>query len=293
MTDNKNLDRDNLSFSQAHGYEPLPQPLALEEVSDDARRKLWDLLCYSALRPETLGDFVYVTNPWRVIFEDLHVQFVQLPLDTYTPRAKVVQQLYRELVLVDLPFFRLFDFLQIIMRHPLCPYDFADNVAYIFRENLLAYVVDANDPPTILPAATPQEGKALQGAPKQLQEGKYAGAETHLREAGVQINAGEWAESVRESIHAVESVARVLDPKHANSLDAALKSLEAQIRIHPALNDAFKKLYGYSSDEQGIRHPLLDANESPVGRGEAVFMLGACASFVTYLLGQHHPGASA
>ena len=34
----------HLTFSQAHGYERLPSPLTLEEISKEARTELWDLL---------------------------------------------------------------------------------------------------------------------------------------------------------------------------------------------------------------------------------------------------------
>ena len=52
---------------------------------------------------------------------------------------------------------------------------------------------------------------------------------------------------------------------------------------HPALHQGLEKLYGYTSDEQGVRHSLLDQGQSNVGQDEAVFMLGACASFASYL----------
>ena len=44
MSNGDAIDRRNLTFSQAHGYEELPQPLKLEELSDKARTKLWSLL---------------------------------------------------------------------------------------------------------------------------------------------------------------------------------------------------------------------------------------------------------
>ena len=34
--------------------------------------------------------------------------------------------------------------------------------------------------------------------------------------------------------------------------------MEQQRSLHPALRQAFNNLYGYTSDEEGIRHPLLD-----------------------------------
>lgn len=292
MPDIEDLDPRTLSFSQANGYEELPQPLALEIVSDDARRRLWDLLWLAALRTEKLGIRGELVWPWDGIFVLLHFHFWKEPLDRFSVDASAQVRLYRTMILSDLPFNRLFDMWQMIMRHEQCPQGFARDTARIFEDCQLAYIVDTNGPPTILPAVTPQEGKALQDALRQLRDGNYRGAETHLREAGTQINASEWAESVRESIHAVESVARKLDPRHAATLASALQALEKQIRIHPALKDAFGKLYGYTSDEDGVRHSLLEDSSSPVGRDEAVFMLGACASFVTYLLSKSRTGAT-
>ena len=37
MADNQELDPREVTFSQAQGYEKLPGPLALEELSGDAR----------------------------------------------------------------------------------------------------------------------------------------------------------------------------------------------------------------------------------------------------------------
>ena len=113
------------------------------------------------------------------------------------------------------------------------------------------------------------------------------GAVSHLRSASECINARDWAGSVRESIHADESVARQLDPEASRTLGPALKALEKHGSLHPALEDAFSKLYGYASDEQGIRHALLERADHNVGMDEAVFMLSACASFASYLWRKH------
>ena len=48
--------------------------------------------------------------------------------------------------------------------------------------------------------------------------------------------------------------------------------------------EALLKLYGYTSNEEGIRHSLIDEGQANVGMDEAIFMLGACASFSSYLL---------
>jgi len=63
--------------------------------------------------------------------------------------------------------------------------------------------------------------------------------------------------------------------------------LEKEGKLHPALKEAFIKLYGYTCDEPGIRHALLDRETARVGIDEAVFMFGACASFASYLRRKH------
>ena len=115
------------------------------------------------------------------------------------------------------------------------------------------------------------------------------GAETHLHQAAEHINAQRFAESIKDSIHAVESVARQIDPESSQTLNPALNSLEkAGLIRHWALKEAFSKLFKYTNDEQGIRHPLLDKNSPDVGLDEAMFMFGACASFAAYLVNKHH-----
>ena len=52
--------------------------------------------------------------------------------------------------------------------------------------------------------------------------------------------------------------------------------------MHAALRQALEKLYGYTSDEKGVRHALLD--EATVDEADARFMMVACSAFVTYLI---------
>jgi len=49
------------------------------------------------------------------------------------------------------------------------------------------------------------------------------------------------------------------------------------------MKSAFSALYGYTSDEGGIRHALIEKN-SQVQIEDARFMLIACSAFVNYLI---------
>lgn len=66
------------------------------------------------------------------------------------------------------------------------------------------------------------------------------------------------------------------------TLDRAVNQIDRQAELHEALNGALEKLYGYTSDADGIRHALLE--ESNLRREDAKFMLVACSAFVNYLL---------
>lgn len=280
MQEDERIGPRNLTFSQAQGYESLPGPLALEELSSDARRRLWDLLYMFARRSSGSG---YLGLDWRAIAVDLHREFLKRPLEEFTGTTDEFFNIYRYQVLEDLEFNKVFDVIQIIMRHPDCPSEFTTEVKGLFEQCQLAYFVDANGPPTIFPMSTRQEGEAITNAIRTLREAGLAGAETHLRKTAELINQGDWSGSIRESIHSVESVARRLTPDSAKTLEPALRSLQERHLIHPALKEAFSRLYGYTSDEEGIRHALINNSDSPSGREEALFMLGACASFASYL----------
>ena len=40
MSDTHDRSLENLNFSQQYGYEPLPKPMQLEEISKDLRREI-------------------------------------------------------------------------------------------------------------------------------------------------------------------------------------------------------------------------------------------------------------
>lgn len=86
--------------------------------------------------------------------------------------------------------------------------------------------------------------------------------------------------SIKESISSVEAICQILTVNDKATLGDALKLLKD--KIHPAMKSAFEKLYGYTSDANGIRH------SNGLGEGnstfeEAKYMLISCSAFVNYL----------
>ncbi len=292
MPDQQDFDPHDLTFSQRQGIDPLPERLALGVLPHKSRLYLWDVV-HKAFQ-------IYTTVPRRAVyahvmpspFLDLlklaHREFYESPIDEFTDRHDKLAYQYK-VTLFDEPYNKVLNLLQCLLRYANndgLRKNLAKGIDGALRRSYSAYIVADIDGkyPTIMPAVTEQEGQAILGALQGLAERGMAGARTHLLDAGTKINAGDWAGSVRDSIHAVESVAVTLDEGASQTLGPALNALEEKGHLHGALKKAFSALYGYASNEEGIRHSLVFQDEADVDDADAVFMLGACASFVSYLL---------
>ena len=282
---------EKVNFSERYGYEPLPKPMRLEELSEDLRRELWDevrqlLFRYrNGLRPS-----YFFNDNGRELIERVLGEYQRKPRDEiHTSYDHVLD--YCKHVLMNGLFFKVLTFLEILIainEDETKIRDFGYAVEQLFEKHGASYRLDTSALDCeFFPCSSEEQAISIQKALKVLGERNMKGAATHLRDAAGHINDGQFADSVADSIHAVESVARIFDPK-AKSLTPALNSLEkAGVLNHRALKEAFSKLYGYTSDEQGIRHALLTSSAADVGQDEALFMFGACASFAAYLTQKH------
>ena len=92
----------------------------------------------------------------------------------------------------------------------------------------------------------------------------------------------DYRNSIKESKSAVEAICKLITGDPKATLGKALKEIENKVGLHPALKKAFVNLYGYSSNEKGIRHSLLD--EPNLDSEDARFMLVSCSAFINYLI---------
>ncbi len=278
------IDRKKLTFEQAEGAAPLPSQLKLKEVSQQLRSLVWLIFhgeLQAATRTESMGGVPpWIGDPWVSILRDWWVFHHHRMVDEFDSSARQLTKLIKDQIAMG-TYTDVLGLVQFVLRHPKRPRGLETRFADAFELARAAYrVVDGT---TIVPFSTEEEHAAIRLAFSDLAAPELSGARKHLRTAADELSAGNYAESVRGSIDAVESVARVLDPGSA-TLDPALKRLAAKVRLHPALVAGFGKLYGYTSDEKGVRHALLDEPTSPVDETDALYMFGSCAAFVTYLV---------
>lgn len=94
----------------------------------------------------------------------------------------------------------------------------------------------------------------------------------------------DYRNSMKESISAIERLSIQETGEKKGTLGQLLKKAGERIDIHPALQEAFSKLYGYTSDESGIRHALSDRDV--VDFEDAKYMLVVCSAFINYVAGK-------
>ncbi len=292
MADERDLPA-HLTFSQRYGYEPLPDPMRLEEISDDLRRDICNVFHREIRNLHILSLYPKKDDCEFSIGSQENIKSAlgkyEKILEIYTSSSYAEFQLKVENEFIHGKFNRVLDFIEIMIQERAISKPFSFKIGELFEKHGAAYRLDSSRfPYRFIPCATREQGEEIQRAIETIRESDMDGAATHLREAAEHINLRQYADAITDCIHAVESVAGMIVPESKPTLGQALVSLErAGVLKHSALRQAFEKLYGYTSDEQGLRHALLDRDAADVGLDEAVFMYGACASFAAYLTQKH------
>lgn len=277
------MDPKKLTFEQREGVEPLPTQLALRVVTPAMRALLWNVFFEVIDRNKKPIDNYRRINGWlkEVLLAFWIRRAHRMPdnfNDKFTETVPWVKDIF-----VNGNYTQIFGFVEFVIRHPSCPVSLPPKIDEALLEVKSAYRIVDGD--TVTPVASDEEAAAIGAAFKSLSLTELSGSRVHLKKAAEELAAGNWASSIRESVHAVEAVARTLEPT-SNTLDPALAKLAKAGHIHSALRQGFGKLYGFSNDEEGIRHPLLEKQAAAVDETDAIYMFGACASFVSYLIGK-------
>lgn len=275
MSDTKS---NTLTFAQRVGAEPPPSQLRPDEISNQLRAELWGLIFPHTDSPRGVDLPMY----FQPILRDAWVKHEHKLAHLFSVRQHDTQKRLGMLFGTG-SFAQVFGFVEFILRHPLCPSDLPAKVSAALKECNAAYCLIDGD--TFVPVGSEQDAAAYSAALDALDNANLSGARTHLKRAGEELGHGHFDKSVRESISAVESVARMVEPS-ATTLDPALKKIKDKAGLHPALQKGLSQIYGYTSDENGIRHALLDEPQANVDLYDALFMLGACSAFITYFVGK-------
>jgi hypothetical protein len=218
-----------------------------------------DSICVSAMSAFSWLRDAFFGGPWYQTYEIIE----QIYKDEES-QAGFITSIYGDQFISHDRFDVLRSNLNSVLERELSGYRFIDNV--------------------LTPIASPVEVAAIEKAIIDLEVEEHLGARQHLLTAlellGKKPNP-DYRNSIKESISSIESIVNRITQSDGNGVADALDRLSAKQPIHGALKASFKSLYGYTSDEDGIRHSILE--ECNVGYEEAAFMLVACSAFTSFL----------
>jgi hypothetical protein len=276
--------QDMTSFSHRHGYKPIKSIAQVESMDDDLRTSLWNELdTFYWKTAKTQYSLEGSDNrEIRLLLQELWSKYFVLPLDTigysWSPPYSHIRQYF-----FGCSWNEAYDFIEFVPKH----YTSASKKNDFFRAscNLVMerevsgyrFIEDK-----IVPISSKEEIAEIEEAMRVPDT--LSPVAIHLESALEKFSdrkSPDYRNSIKESISAVETISSLIAGKEKAELTDALKTLREKIEIHPALRDAFIKLYGYTSDEDGIRHALLE--EPKLDSEDAKFMLIACSAFVNYL----------
>jgi hypothetical protein len=281
-----------MNFSQRAGLEPAVRPLQKDSMDDALRNSLWnafEMVIVAELRSgwEYGESALSKSPPNAALFVSLWMYFYRWSLSTLPLYADSALGTVRGWFYdtANAPWNKVYDFVE-----------FIGNLGGNLREASAALRVICNNfleressayrfiGKTIGPITNVAEIKAIEQAAT-TNSNRLRPVSMHVETALKLLsdrNKPDYRNSMKESISAVEGLCKIIAQDDKATLGPALDVVAARTKLHPKLREGFKALYGYTSDDHGIRHALKDDGEPNVE--DARFLLVACSAFVNYLV---------
>lgn len=270
-------------FSQRYGFRPVKNVVQVDTIDLDLRNSLWNALdifycrTFKHLSVETFTASYYPTPLIRTLWAD----YFKWPIDTIPSHGSNACIRIRE-YFFSCEWLEVYDFIEFIAINST---DASRNKGFIeycnrmLQREMSGYRFIGSQ---IVPITGEEEIAEIEEALKVTDTLRPAAI--HLKTAMSLLSdrkSPDYRNSIKESISSVETICRLIAGSDDVTLGQALKTLNGKIDIHPALQKAFNSLYGYTSDEDGIRHALMDVPD--LDFEDAKFMLVSCAAFINYL----------
>lgn len=266
------------TFSRRNGYNT--KDIQLECASDTLKRRIMAAFYkqeYDAY--DTFELFNYTTG-----IEDM---MIEMGVPYEFPKNDIFKQknaaALQEYVLSAPEWYTIFDFVERYLRvsDEATSKKMAQEFNRILEDEVSAYRIVERQ---VVPVTNESELATIEEAMAQ----PYDSVQKHISKA-LSLFADrknpDYENSIKESISAVEAMCCIITGLTGGqaTLGAALKKLKDHgVHIHGAMENAFSSLYGYTSDENGIRHGGIDFKNAPAE--DAKYMLVSCSAFVNYLI---------
>ena len=266
-------------FSEKYGYKQ-EKKIQIKSITKELRNRIWNLFYQCELKPyEVDENFLDDFLSGKPTIEEKIVDKLGLSINSVTP-PKTRLRTYIE---QSAKWYEVYDVVEIYIS-------FLDKkkreqrtkqLNTIFEQEKSGYRI-------VLGEITPITNDAEIETIEQAAATPYDSVNQHISKAlahYADLKNPDYENAVKEAISAVEAMCCIITGTSGKqaTLGNAIKKLEDKgVHIHGGMKQGFKDLYGYASDENGIRHGGKDFKSVPPE--DAKFMLISCSAFVNYLI---------
>jgi len=276
-----------MKFSQRLGITPAKKTFQKESIDGELLNSLWnafhifvfDQLSNYSDRGEP--DFsLFVKRIWMHFFKE---PIDNIPTNRYGVRKNQTISVIREWFF-SANWYEVYDFVDFCLNEKALSKtrELKEHLNGVLeRENSAYRVIEGK----LAPITNTFEMEEIENA---LSQKAYTG----VSEVNVHLQASldklsdktnpDYRNSIKESISAVEALVNKINSSDNDTLGSALNKIDDNVKIHGALKDGFKKIYGYTSDSDGIRHALTEMSNCDFE--DAKFMLVSCSAFINYII---------
>lgn len=269
-------------FSEKYGYKE-EKTIQYESISKQLRYRIWNLFYQLEIKGGGLSSkrIGLALNGEQTIEEKILDRFGLLI--NHASKGKTAEEQLKEYVVQFFRWYEVYDFIDIHLSY--LEEDERDIRIRQYNELLeqekAGYRIVSGE---IAPITNETEIATIE----QSADTAFQSVNQHIQKAlslYADIQSPDYENSIKESISAVEAICCIITGlSGANaSLGKVIKKLKDKgVHIHSAMEQAFSSLYGYTSDEDGIRHGGIDFQNAPAE--DAKYMLVSCSAFVNYLI---------
>lgn len=268
-----------MRFSQRIGALEVLNIIQLETVSAPLRNSIWNFF---------LALFDEGESGWDGIAELSSEYFFKLPIDEM-PIYNRRRREWLKAHFYKMPWHEVYDYVEFVVesyknsrvRQVYRKDELRKILNLIFEQELTGYRFIGDE---LAPVSSPAEVSTIESALSVTAATGLKGAHVHINSALGLIAKRpdpDFRNSIKESISAVEALVKQLGTADSQGLAGALTELGKKVSLHGSFRAGLLSLYGYTSDEGGIRHAMLE--EPNLGYDEAKYMVVACSAFVNFL----------
>ncbi len=290
-----------------YGYSRTDIPFQLERLSDELRARLWNAIYKTLIQfltsEEELIRIAYHHHDSGASFlcNEIFDAFFKHKTRAICSNGFSKQAFdYIEKSFDKIVWYRVFDFLEFLYEalHQLeesSAWASEQNRAREAREHLeeaINRVLEEEHAGyrfvsgKITPITSEVETLNIEQALESVKAEQFNTVREHLKKALSLFSdreAPDYENSIKEAVSALEALARELTGKDNATLGKVIPGLGKRLKLHPALVEAIKNLYGYASDESGIRHSKKEGRPSPT-QADARLILVLASALANYLI---------